>query len=315
MIQTKNLTRQFDKYTAVDDLSLEVGEGEIFGFLGPNGAGKTTTIRMLCGLVAPTSGKAWVAGHSIGSNKDGTGESNEKVRRAVGLLTESPGLYELLNAWDNLLFYARLYELPEPEARKRVEEILQWLGLWERRKEPVGGFSKGMKQKLAIGRTLLHRPQVLFLDEPTASLDAEASHTVREAILALKSTRRTIFISTHNLDEAERLCDRIAIFKQKLIVLDTPMELRRRYGLHGRRVLVTLRPPAPAALLENVKALPFVLAATWQADDQTALQINLTDPENENPLLVRELVKAGAEIRFVEEQTSTLEEVYLSLIK
>ncbi len=310
MIKTQDLTRHFGEFTAVDKLNIEVGEGEIFGFLGPNGAGKTTTIRMLCGLIAPSTGKAWIAGHLVGKEAE-----NEKVRRAVGLLTEAPGLYELLTAWDNLLYYAQLYELPPVEAKKRVQEILEWLDLWQWRKDPVGGFSKGMKQKLAIGRTLLHRPQVLFLDEPTASLDAEAARTVREAIVTLKNTRRTIFLSTHNLDEAERLCDRIAIFKQKLVQLDTPLQLRRRFGVEGRRVIISLRPPAPENLLEKIQALPFVLSAEWQAEASDSLQIALTDPENENPALVRELVQAGADIRFIEEETSSLEEVYLSLIR
>lgn len=315
MIRTQDLTRRFGEFTAVEKLTIEVGEGEIFGFLGPNGAGKTTTIRMLCGLIAPTSGKAWVANYPVGEDAQ-----NEKVRRSVGLLTESPGMYELLNAWDNLLFYARLYQLPQEEASKRVEEILRWLDLWQWRKEPVGGFSKGMKQKLAIGRTLLHRPAVLFLDEPTASLDAEAAHTVREAIVALKQTGRTIFLSTHNLDEAEKLCDRIAIFKHKLLQLDTPRMLRRRFGVEGRQVIIRLRPPAPENLLARVKALPFVLSAEWQPGEtapqtEGRLRVALSDPENENPALIRCVMEAGGQIRFVEEHTSTLEEVYLNLIK
>lgn len=315
MIRTQDLTRRFGEFTAVEKLTIEVGEGEIFGFLGPNGAGKTTTIRMLCGLIAPTSGKAWVANLAVGEEAQ-----NEKVRREVGLLTESPGLYELLNAWDNLLFYARLYQLPQSEANKRVEEVLKWLDLWKWRKEPVGGFSKGMKQKLAIGRTLLHRPSVLFLDEPTASLDAEAAHTVREAIVALKQTGRTIFLSTHNLDEAEKLCDRIAIFKHKLLQLDTPLQLRRRFGVEGRQVVIRLRPPVPENLLAKVEALPFVLSAHWQSDETSSqpeerLRVALNNPEDENPALIYHVVEAGAHIRFVEEQTSTLEEVYLNLIK
>jgi len=311
MIHTQDLTRRFGDFTAVDKLNIEVGEGEIFGFLGPNGAGKTTTIRMLCGLVAPTSGKASVAHHAVA----GSEIEREKVRRAVGLLTEAPGLYELLNAWDNLLFYARLYQLPTNEANKRVEEILHWLELWEWRKEPVGSFSKGMKQKLAIGRTLLHRPQVLFLDEPTSSLDAEAARTVREAILSLKSARRTIFLSTHNLDEAERLCDRVAVFKQKLLEVDTPRQLRRRLGVQGRRVLIQLRPPAPQDLLAKLETLEFVLTADWYNEAKDSVLVALSDPENQNPALIRRLVEAGAEIRFVEEQTTSLEDVYLELIR
>src|SRR5215210_7607796 len=151
MIRTEQLTRRFGQFLAVDRLDLEIETGEIFGFLGPNGAGKTTTIRMLCALVAPSAGRAWINGCEVGS-----GKNNDRVRQTVGLLTEAPGLYELLNALDNMMFYAQLYGLSAAEARRRAEETLRWLDLWQWRKEPVGSFSKGMKQKLAIGRALLH---------------------------------------------------------------------------------------------------------------------------------------------------------------
>jgi ABC-2 type transport system ATP-binding protein len=309
IIRAEKLTRRFGEYLAVDDLNLEVQAGEIFGFLGPNGAGKTTTIRMLCALVMPSAGRAWVAGHEVGTEK-----SNDKVRQSVGLLTESPGLYELLNAVDNLIFYARLYGLDGEEASRRAEETLRWLDLWPWRKEPVGTFSKGMKQKLAIGRALLHRPEVLFLDEPTASLDAEASHAVREAILSLKEANRTIFLSTHNMDEANRLCDRIAIFKQRLLRLDTPLNLRQHFGVEGRRVLIKLS-QRQENLAEQIAQLSFVTAAAWlppQPGVSPTLEVRLDAPETHNPALVRFLVEAGAEIQFLEEQTPTLEEVYLA---
>ena len=311
MIRTEKLSRKFGTHLAVDSLDLDVKKGEIFGFLGPNGAGKTTTIRMLCALVAPSSGHAWVNGYEVG-----TPASNDKVRQSVGLLTESPGLYELLNSVDNLLFYARLYGLSKAEAMSRVEETLRWLDLWEWRTEPVGSFSKGMKQKLAIGRALLHRPKLLFLDEPTASLDAEASHAVREAILALKEAGRTIFLSTHNMEEANRLCDRIGIFKQRLLQLDTPLNLRRQFGVEERQVVIQLR-NRPDALLQGVQGLAFVHKADWVVghDQQgnSRMEVSLADPENCNPALVRFLVEAGAEIQYLEEHTPSLEEVYLAV--
>ncbi len=310
IIRAEKLTRRFGEYLAVDSLSFDIAEGEIFGFLGPNGAGKTTTIRMLCALVMPSAGRAWVAGHEVGSEK-----ANDKVRQAVGLLTESPGLYEPLNAVDNMVFYARLYGLSEAEALKRSEETLRWLDLWQWRKEPVGTFSKGMKQKLAIGRALLHRPKILFLDEPTASLDAEASHAVREAILSLKEAGRTIFLSTHNMEEANRLCDRIAIFKQRLLQIDTPLNLRRHFGIEGRRIVIRLSQKVDG-LTARLDELDYVKSSAWLPDFEghgAALEIRLDAPEIHNPALVRWLVEAGAEVQYIEENTPSLEEVYLAI--
>jgi ABC-2 type transport system ATP-binding protein len=313
MIRTEKLSRRFGENLAVDNLNIEVEEGEIFGFLGPNGAGKTTTIRMLCALVAPSAGRAWINDFEVGPDSNA-------VRASIGLLTESPGLYESLNALDNMVFYAQLYGLREPEARKRSEETLRWLELWRWRKQPVGTYSKGMKQKLAIGRALLHRPKVLFLDEPTASLDAEAAFAVREAILSLKEAGRTIFLSTHNMEEANRLCDRIAIFKRKLLQLDTPLNLRRHFGLEERRIVVRLSRKLDD-LTGKLAGLDFVKAVNWLEGEETAapggpaLEVRLNDPEENNPALVRKLVEAGADVQYLEERTPTLEEVYLAAIK
>ncbi len=310
MIRTKKLTRRFGEHTAVDQLDLEVKAGEIFGFLGPNGAGKTTTIRMLCALVDPTSGEAWVNGHPVGQAK-----TNDLVRQSVGLLTEQPGLYEPLNSLDNMLFYAQLYGLSKPEATKRAEETLRWLDLWQWRNDPVGTFSKGMKQKLAIGRALLHRPKLLFLDEPTASLDAEASHSVREAILSLRDAGRTIFLSTHNMEEANRLCDRIGIFKQRLLQLDTPEKLRHNFGVEERRVIVRLR-NQPDHLTEKVGELEFVHSSQWLPEPGQSggnLEVRLANPASHNPALVRYLVEIGAEILLLTDDTPSLEEVYLAI--
>ncbi len=229
MILTNNLSRKFGDMNVVEDLSLQVLRGEVFGFLGPNGAGKTTTIRMLTSLIKPTSGWAIVNGFNIG-------EQDIEIRRSVGLLTETPGMYDSLSAIYNLMIYANLYEVNDPQSQ--VEKYLRLLGLWERRFDQVGMFSKGMRQKLAIARALLHEPCVLFLDEPTAGLDPEAARMVRNFIADLREAGRTIFLCTHNLEEADQLCDRIAVFKKRLLVVDTPEKLRSQ--LFGRKVVFHL---------------------------------------------------------------------------
>ncbi|MEI7553952.1 ABC transporter ATP-binding protein [Candidatus Chlorohelix sp.] len=310
MIKTERLSKRFGSVNAVENLTIEVASGEIFGFLGPNGAGKTTTIRLLSGLIAPSGGKAWVNGFELG-------KQNDKVRASIGLLTETPGLYEQLSALDNMLFYAELYTLSKSEARQRVQEALEWLSLWNRRNDQVITFSKGMKQKLAIGRALLHRPQILFLDEPTAGLDAESARTVRDAIVTLKNTKRTIFLSTHNMDEADKLCERIGIFKNRLIQVDSPRNLRRRFGVNSRRVRVQLRSEV-TELQSEISKLPFVQQVELESNNINPenvynIYISLDDPDNQNPQLVKRLVELGAEIQYVEEQTATLEDVYLNL--
>lgn len=300
MIRAEHLTKRFDTLLAVEDLSLEVERGEVFGFLGPNGAGKTTTMRMLAALIAPTSGTAWINGKQIGVE-------DEAVRASIGLLTETPGLYPRLSAEDNLSFFARLHGVQDVAGQ--VRKYLTLLGLWERRQEPVGGFSKGMQQKLAIARALLHEPPVLFLDEPTSALDPEAARIVRDFIATLKGEGRTIFICTHNLDEADRLCDRVAVIKQRLIRVDTPEALRQ--GLYGRSVRVQLREVTPA-LLAVVRGLPFV---TEVAATPEGLRVALDEPETHNPTLIATLVAAGAAIQFVERESHSLEQVYFDLLR
>jgi ABC-2 type transport system ATP-binding protein len=300
MIRTEKLTKRFNGILAVDALTLEVRQGEVFGFLGPNGAGKTTTVRMLSALVAPTGGAAWVNGHRIGAD-------DQAVRASIGLLTETPGLYPRLNAEQNLALFARLHGLDDIQGQ--VRKYLALLGLWERREEPVGGFSKGMQQKLAIARALLHEPPVLFLDEPTSSLDPEAARVVREFIATLKGQGRTVFICTHNLDEAERLCDRVAVIRQRLIRVDTPEAMRR--GLYGQTVLVRLQ-ETPPGLSAAIEALPFVDAVS---PVEGGLRVALADPETHNPALIRALVAAGAAIQYVERETHSLEQIYFDLMR
>ncbi|UCF29147.1 MAG: ABC transporter ATP-binding protein [Chloroflexota bacterium] len=300
MITTQNLTKKFDQITAVENLSLEIPEGEVFGFLGPNGAGKTTTVRMLTSLISPTQGSAAVNGFQVG-------ERDIDIRRSVGLLTETPGLYDNLSAERNLEIYASLYEVGD--IKGQVEKYLRFLGLWDRRMDVAATFSKGMKQKLAIARALLHEPRTLFLDEPTAGLDPEASRLVREFILEIKQQGRTIFICTHNLDEADRLCDRIGVFKTRLLVVDSPIKLRRQ--VFGRKVVFHLV-QADQALVDKIIAHPHVSEANL-IDHKIVVTID--DPEAHNPELIRILVREGADIQFIGELRRSLEDVYLQLVK
>ena len=305
MIQTQGLTKTFvtDKkkppFTAVDGLNLDVKEGEVFGILGPNGAGKTTTVRMLTSLIGITSGSAVVNGYAVG-------RQDQQIRQSVGILTETPGMYERLSAEKNLSIYASLYGVKD--VKGTVEKYLRMLGLWDRRLDEAGGFSKGMRQKLAIARALLHEPRILFLDEPTSGLDPEASRLVRDFIDELKTAGRTIVLCTHNLDEADRLCDRIAIFKTRLIALDTPANLRKR--LFGRRVAFHLA-NLNLKFKDLVTRLPFVKDV--QSVDNSLL-VGLDHPEEENPIILRKLVEAGADIQFVGELRHSLEDVYLNMI-
>ncbi len=300
MIHTQNLSKRFGTVQAVNNLDLEVHEGEVFGFLGPNGAGKTTTVRMLASLIAPSEGIATVAGFTVG-------KQDSDIRRNVGLLTETPGMYDNLSAETNLRIFAELYEVKD--VRGQVEKYLKMLGLWDRREDSAGTFSKGMKQKLAIARALLHEPRLLFLDEPTSGLDPEASHLVREFISELKREGRTIFLCTHNLDEADRLCDRVGVFKTRLLVVDTPAALRK--SVFGRKVVIHLAEKSDV-FLSVVKSLSFVIDVK-SVDNKLVIQ--LEDPETHNPEIVRALINANAPIQFIGELRYSLEEVYLQLVR
>ena len=278
-------------------------EGEVFGFLGPNGAGKTTTVRMLACLVSRSSGTATIGGYEISNRAD-----QQKIRKMIGLLTENVGLYEELSAYDNLDFYGRYYKMGERNRRERIQYLLEMLGLWDRRDARAGTFSKGMKQKLAIARALIHDPQVLFLDEPTANLDPEASKTVRDFILELKKEKRTIFLNTHLLDEAERICDRVAILKTRVITIGSPQDLRR--SLSGRKVKIQLQ-RVDDSMVESVRKLGH------RIEDVTgnSFVVDLKEPEKENPAILRALQGAGGDVVFVTEAGSSLEDVYLKLMR
>jgi ABC-2 type transport system ATP-binding protein len=255
---------------------------------------------MLTSLIGPTTGSAIVNGYRIG-------KQDTEIRRSVGILTEAPGMYDNLSAEFNLEIYANLYEVKDPKGQ--VQKYLSMLGLWDRRLDEAGTFSKGMKQKLAIARALLHEPRILFLDEPTAALDPEASHLVHDFITELRKEGRTIFLCTHNLDEADRLCDRVGVFKTHLLVVDTPANLRSQ--LFGRRVVFHLT-KSDETIAATIRTLPFVREAKVV---ENKLLVNLDDPETHNPEIIRTLVGAGVDIQFVGELRHSLEDVYLQLVK
>jgi ABC-2 type transport system ATP-binding protein len=301
-ISTRQLTKEFAGRTAVDGLTVDVPHGRVFALLGPNGAGKTTTVRLLCALIPPTRGTASVAGHRLVSDEDA-------LRSRVGILTETPGLHERLTAHENLELFGRLYGLSQEVRAERIERHLQAFDLWERRDERVSGFSKGMKQKIAIVRALIHEPEVLFLDEPTSGLDPVASREVHDMILALKARGRTILLTTHRLTEAEELADLVGIFRTQLLALDTVANLKTR--LFGRTLEVRVQNPS-AALAEAVAALPDCGGASWQ---EGVLTVPCADPGLLAPRVVRALVQAGGEVVQVGEVKHSLEEVYLDLVK
>jgi len=303
MIETQDLTRTFDGLLAVDRVSLSIRDGEAFAFLGPNGAGKTTTVRMLCCLIAASSGKAFIGGLDISDKKD-----QVKIRGMIGLLPENPGLYESLGAHRNIEFFAKLYGVPISEREERIRSLLKTLNLWERRNEPVGKFSKGMKQKVAIARALVHHPDYLFLDEPTAALDPESAKTVREFLIELKREGVTLFLNTHNLDEAQRVSDRIGVLKTKLLAVGSPDELASRY--FGRTSLVQLSELRPEHVA-SIRSLPYVQDVRTS---NGSILIDLDDPKKRNPEIVSLLVEQGAKIEHVEEVKHGLEDIYLKLM-
>ena len=303
MIETENLTRKFGNLTAVDNLTLRVNKGEVFGFLGPNGAGKTTTIRMLCCLISKTSGNAKVGGYELGKP-----ENSLKIRKIIGLVPDNVGLYESLTAYENLDYYGTLYRRTGSQRKESNEYFLKLLGLWEKRDALAGTFSKGMKQKLAIARALVHDPEILFMDEPTANLDPEAAKAVREFILDLKKEKKTIFINTHNLDEAQRICDRIGILNAKLMAVGTPEELER--SIRGRKTVIQLR-IVSAAILNSLKRLQVKNLIR----EGNKLTIDVVNPEEENPDMVSAIAAAGGRIETVTVTSSSLEDAYLKLVR
>jgi ABC-2 type transport system ATP-binding protein len=303
ILQMRNVTKKIGGKTIIDGLSFDVPKGEVFGFLGPNGAGKTTTVRMLCCLIGKTSGTARVADFEVGNEADAL-----KIRRIIGLVPDNVGLYEDLTAYENLDYYGKLHKCPPAQRKENIQRFLEMLGLWDKKNVVAGTFSKGMKQKLAIARALIHDPEILFMDEPTANLDPESAKTVRDFILELKKEKKTIFLNTHNLDEAQRICDRIAILNTKLMALGTPEELEHSVGT--RRTVIQLE-QVKESILNSLKKLS--LERVFQ--DCIKLTIELADPFKENPAIIQAIVEAGGKIQTVSVSSSSLEDAYLKLVR
>jgi ABC-2 type transport system ATP-binding protein len=300
VIQAKRLTRRFGSQVAVEDVSFEVGAAEIVALLGPNGAGKTTTLRMLAGLLAPTSGAITIDGVQL------TRRTGAVIRSKIGFLPEAPGLWERLTVRENLVVYAGLYGLHEAE--KTIERLLDIFGLGSHADARAAELSKGMRQKTAIARALLHAPRILLLDEPTSGLDPEVIQSMRRLLDERRSAGCAIVLSTHNLDEASRLADRVAVIQKRLVALDSPDSLRRRLTT-GRIIIVRLSRDS-AAYVDTIRRFDVTAAL-----DNGVVAVRLGDPNADTPGLVRALVEVGAEILEVRQEVPALEDVYMHLVR
>jgi len=302
-IQTDHLTRDFESVRAVDQITFEVDSGSLFGFLGPNGSGKTTTIRLLLGLLEPTQGKSSVLGYDPISQGD-------LVRQNCGALLEHTGLYERLSAAENLEFYARVFRLSSSERNIRIKELLTNMGLWDRKNETVKSWSRGMKQKLAVARAMLHRPKVIFLDEPTAGLDPVAASAFREDLQNLvRQSGVTVFLTTHNLGEAEKLCDRVGVIREgKLLAIGSPDELRMRNGNAYIDVVGSgFSPEVMKKLEQHLK-----ITSVRQQDQHVRIQF---ETGFDSSSLIPLLVEHGIHIEEVRKGKSSLEDVFLTLME
>jgi ABC-2 type transport system ATP-binding protein len=300
-LSVDRLTKQFGTRLAFSDVTFEVGQGEVFGFLGPNGAGKTTTVRTLGTLIAPTSGTATVAGLALHP------DNGVEIRRRISIMPESPGLYSRLSVVDNLTCFADLYEVAHP--RERIDRALHVVKLTDRASDPCGSLSKGLRQRVALARALLNEPQILFLDEPTSGLDPAAARDVHDLVDDLRRQGVTIFLTTHRLEEAERLCDRVAILNTTLRTIGRPDELRDR--LFAKTL--TVRTLAPLDAPEHVlSGLPGVEG--WQADGSSAYVLTVSDANLAAPAVTRALVAAGADVLSIAEARRSLEDVYLEML-
>lgn len=301
MIRSEKLVKKFEDFTAVDAIDLDIAQGEVLALLGPNGAGKTTTVRMLTSVLRPTGGRAVVAGYDVVENP-------KEVRAAVGVLTENHGLYNRMPAEEYLEFFGHLYGINADLRKKRIADLFHQFGLDEARQKRVGEFSKGMRQKLALARSLLHDPAVLLLDEPTSAMDPESARLVRNMIQALKSDKRTVLICTHNLAEAEELADRIAIIRRgKIIEKGTPNTLKARLlGLPQYEIKFD-RTVSPQQFNGNYFQEGVEFGADW-------VRFRSSQPVTSNPAIVRDLVAAGLGIVYIKELPQSLESIYMQAV-
>jgi len=306
-IEVSHLTKVFGSRTAVADVSFSVARGEVFGFLGPNGAGKTTTVRILGTLIAPTSGTAVVAGLPLGP------ASAAEIRQRISIMPEAPGLYRRLTVTENLDYFARLYGLRRRE--QRISEALTAVGLGDRAHDLTGSLSKGLRQRAALARSLLNDPAVMFLDEPTSGLDPVASHEVHVLIASLRDRGVTVFLTTHRLDEAERLCDRVAIMSTQLRTIGRPDELRE--ALFSRSLAVATAAPLdqPDQVFTGLPSVQGWHTTSPTANGPANYVLTVTDPAQAAPAVTRSLVAAGADVLSIAEPQHTLEDVYLELVE
>ena len=304
IIEVNNLGRKYGDEFAIRNLSFQITKGEIFGLIGPNGAGKTTTIRILCCLISPTEGDARIGGLNLNDRIN-----SNKIRKMIGYVADNVGLYERMSAYENLLFYGKLYDYPKSELPGNIEKYLRIVDLWDERNKPVGSYSKGMKQKVALARALVHEPELLILDEPTANLDPESARNIRDLILNLKKEGRTILFNTHNLDEAQRVCDRIGVLKTTLRAVDTPENLREKYG-NEKLILVKLE-SVTDKIVETLNSSGYAVLN----HDAGSLTIESSHLEDASQNIIELVMKEGGKIRSINEQNSSLEDVYIRLVE
>ena len=304
IIEVNNLGRKYGDEFAIRNLSFQITKGEIFGLIGPNGAGKTTTIRILCCLISPTEGDARIGGLNLNDRIN-----SNKIRKMIGYVPDNVGLYERMSAYENLLFYGKLYDYPKSELPGNIEKYLRIVDLWDERNKPVGSYSKGMKQKVALARALVHEPELLILDEPTANLDPESARNIRDLILNLKKEGRTILFNTHNLDEAQRVCDRIGVLKTTLRAVDTPENLREKYG-NEKLILVKLE-SVTDKIVETLNSSGYAVLN----HDAGSLTIESSHLEDASQNIIKLVMKEGGKIRSINEQNSSLEDVYIRLVE
>lgn len=300
-LSVQNLSKHFGDRIAYEDVSFEVSRGEVFGFLGPNGAGKTTTVRTLGTLIAPTSGSATVAGLPL------TPENGVLIRQRIAIMPEAPGLYLRLSVWDNLACFAELYNVSD--SGDRINFVLRAVDIADRAGDPCGSLSKGLRQRVALARALLGDPEVLFLDEPTSGLDPAAAKDVHELIDELRKRGVTVFLTTHRLEEAERLCDRVAILNTKLRTIGRPDELRDQLFKRALVVKTVLPLVDPASVFGSVEG-----QISWRVEGQSKYIIEVSDTTHVAPEVVRALVAANADVLSVGELRHSLEDVYLELV-
>jgi ABC-2 type transport system ATP-binding protein len=297
-LTAQHLTRRFGDRVAVDNVSFELVPGEIFALLGPNGAGKTTTLRMLAGLIAPTAGTVQIGGDRM------TPDAAPRLRQRIGFLTEAPGLWDNLTVQENLGVYARLYGLADPD--RALNEALALFGLADRSRDRTARLSKGLKQRVALARAIVHQPRIVLLDEPTAGLDPESARGVRELIVGMRSEGRAVLLCTHNLDEVERVADRVAVLRSRLVAVGTPGELRQRLFATRLRIRLSEAAERYVAVLRSAGIAEVRSDGMW---------LSLTAGARTTPAIVRTLVEAGAGIEAVEREEPSLEDVYIKVLR